>query len=107
LIPVGARVQLTTSPTDDLLDGTASSLDAAAAAFPDGATVEAALIFSCAVRRFLLGTKTRREADLARSALGAELPLAGVYCFGEVGPITGTGTSQLLNETFVTLLLGT
>lgn len=107
LIPVGARVQLTTAATDDLLAGTSSSLDAAAAAFPDGATVEAALIFSCAVRRFLLGTKTRQEADLARTALGPGLPLAGVYCFGEVGPITGTATSQFLNETFVTLLLGT
>jgi len=107
LIPVGARVRLTTASTDDLLTGTASSLDAAVAAFPEDATVEAALIFSCAVRRFLLGTKTRKEAELARSALGAELPLAGVYCFGEVGPIAGTATSQFLNETFVTLLLGT
>ncbi len=106
-VPVGARVQLATAATDDLLAGTSGALDAAVAAFPDGATVEAALVFSCAVRRFLLGTKTRREAELASSALGTELPLAGLYCFGEVGPIAGTATSRYLNETFVTLLLGT
>ena len=72
-----------------------------------GAEPEAALVFSCAVRRFLLGSRTRVEAELARSVFGEALPMAGIYCFGEIGPVRGVETSRYFNETFVTLLLGT
>ncbi|MFI5262830.1 MAG: FIST C-terminal domain-containing protein, partial [Candidatus Limnocylindrales bacterium] len=106
-IPVGAVVQLTTAATDDILAGTEAALARATAGFPQGATPQAALIFSCAVRRFLLGSRTRVEAEMARSAYGAALPLAGMYCFGEIGPVRGVATSRYFNETFVTLLLGT
>ena len=42
-----------------------------------------------------------------RSVLGEALPMAGIYCFGEIGPVRGVQTSRYFNETFVTLLLGT
>ena len=83
------------------------ALERATAAFPTGAEPEAALVFSCAVRRFLLGSRTRVEAELARSVVGEALPMAGIYCFGEIGPVRGVETSRYFNETFVTLLLGT
>ena len=47
------------------------------------------------------------EAELARSVFGEALPMAGIYCFGEIGPVRGVETSRYFNETFVTLLLGT
>jgi hypothetical protein len=106
-IPVGATVQLTTADTDEILAGTKAALDRASAEFPVGSRPEAALIFSCAVRKFVLGSRTHVEAELARSAYGSSLPLAGLYCYGEIGPIRGAPTSRFLNETFVTLLLGT
>lgn len=106
-IPVGATVQLTTASTDDILAGTRDALERAIAAFPAGARAEAALIFSCAVRKFVLGSRTAVEAELARAVLGPSVPLAGLYCYGEIGPIGVDGSSRLLNETFVTLLLGT
>lgn len=106
-IPVGATVQLTTADTDDILAGTKDALARATAEFPAGSHPEAALIFSCAVRQFLLGSRTQVEAQLARSEYGASMPLAGLYCYGEIGPIKGATTSRFLNETFVTLLLGT
>ena len=68
---------------------------------------EAALIFSCAVRQFLLGSRTQVETELARSVLGSSVSLAGMYCSGEIGPVRGASTSRFLQETFVTLLLGT
>ncbi len=105
-IPVGATVQLTTADTDEILAGTRDALDRATAAFPAGSHPEAALIFSCAVRKFVLGSRTRVEAELARTVYGSAMPLAGLYCYGEIGPIRGTATSRFLNETFVTLLLG-
>jgi len=105
-IPVGATVQLTTADTDEILAGTRGALDRATATFPAGSRPEAALIFSCAVRKFVLGSRTRVEAQLARTVYGSTLPLAGLYCYGEIGPIRGTASSRFLNETFVTLLLG-
>jgi hypothetical protein len=104
-IPVGVDVQVTTADVDDVLTATRESLETALAAFPSGARPEAALIFSCAVRKFFLGTKTRVEAELAKEVLG-DLPTTGLYCYGEVGPVPGAPTARFLNETFVTLLLG-
>jgi hypothetical protein len=105
-VPVGATVQLTTTSTDEILAGTKEALDRAVDTFPPNATPEAALIFSCAVRKFFLGSRTREEADLARSVLG-DIPTAGMYCYGEIGPVPGMDRSRFLNETFVALLLGT
>ncbi|MEA2620079.1 MAG: hypothetical protein QOC97_852 [Chloroflexota bacterium] len=106
-IPVGSIVQLTTSDTDDLLAGTKDALTQVRDAFPAGATPEAALIFSCAVRKFLLGSRTKDEAEVARSVLGPSIPIAGTYCYGEIAPVQGAVASRYHNETFVTLLLGT
>jgi hypothetical protein len=105
-IPEGREVQLTMANTDEILAGARSSVARALEDFPAGATPEAALVFSCAVRKALLGSRTRVESELVRSVLGASIPVSGLYCYGEIGPIGDTG-SRLLNETFVTLLLGT
>ncbi|MEA2646511.1 MAG: hypothetical protein QOE92_1594 [Chloroflexota bacterium] len=106
-IPVGAEVQLTSADVDEVLAGTRDALERAVKDFPEGASPEAALVFSCAVRKFMLGSRTRVEAEMARSVLGEGFPIAGLYCFGEFAPAGGAPTSKVLNETFVTVLLGT
>ena len=106
-VPVGATVQLTTADTDEILAGTKAALARAAADFPIGMKPEAALIFSCAIRQYLLGSRTRAEAEMARSEFGTSMPIAGLYCYGEVGPVEGAGSSRFHQETFVTLLIGT
>jgi len=106
-IPVGATVQLTTASTDDILAATKQSLADATSDFPAGFQPEAALMFSCAVRRFLLGSQASTEVELARTEFGPSVPMAGLYCYGEIGPVLGSATSRFLNDTFVTLLLGT
>ena len=106
-IPVGSTVQLTTATTEDILAGTRQSLAEATADFPHGTRPEAALMFSCAVRRLLLGSRASTEVELARTEFGPSVALAGLYCYGEVGPVSGSSASRFLNDTFVTLLLGT
>ena len=105
-VPVGSAIQLTTATTPDLLDGAAGALTRATAAFPDGVQPQAALVFSCMVRKYLLGSRTDQETALTRAAL-PDLPFAGLYCTGEIGPIAPDTGSRFLNETFVALLLGT
>lgn len=106
-IPVGSTVRLTTATTEDILSGTRESLAEATADFPAGTRPEAALMFSCVVRRMLLGSRASTEVELARTELGPSVALAGLYCFGEIGPVSGSPSSRYLNSTFVTLLLGT
>ena len=105
-VPVGSAIQLTTATTPDLLDGAAGALTRATEAFPDGVRPQAALVFSCMVRKYLLGSRTDQETALTRAAL-PDLPFAGLYCTGEIGPIAPDTGSRFLNETFVALLLGT
>jgi hypothetical protein len=106
-VPVGSTVQLTTATTTDILAGTRKSLAEAKADFPPGARPEAAMMFSCVVRRMLLGSRASTEVELARTELGPSVAMAGLYCYGEIGPVTGSPSSRYFNTTFVTLLLGT
>jgi hypothetical protein len=105
-VPAGSSVQITTASTDEIVRASGDTVRRATEAFPAGATPSAALLFSCAVRKFLLGTRTGQEVTEARALLPADLPLVGMYCGGEIAPVDGTNTSRFLNETFVALLLG-
>jgi hypothetical protein len=102
----GATVQLTTTSPQQMLDATADAVDRARAAFPADAEPRAALIFSCAVRKYMLGTRSGLEVAAARAGLPESLPIAGMYCMGEIAPTGSATSSHFLNETFVTVLLG-
>jgi hypothetical protein len=106
-IPQGATVQLAMATTEEILQGTEASLAEAISGFPSDAVPEGALIASCAVRSFLLGSRTRGEIERIRNGLGQDLPVSGFYAFGEIGPLGGDSTSNFHNETCVTVLIGT
>lgn len=105
-IPVGATVQLTTANPDNMLAATADAVRRARSSFPGTSEPSAALVFSCAVRKYMLGTRAAQEVESARTLLPEALPIAGMYCIGEIAPTGSTLDSHFLNETFVTLLLG-
>jgi hypothetical protein len=98
-------VQLTVAVTDEIFAGTRSAVRKAIKAFPGTAGPEAALVFSCAIRKLVLGTRTGVELDITRSELGDAVPICGFYCYGEIAPIK-SGSSRFHNETIVAVLLG-
>jgi hypothetical protein len=104
-VSVGARVQLAVAVIEDVFDGTRSSVQQALKMFPSTSSAEAALVFSCAIRKWVLGTRTGMELDITRQELGPGVPIAGLYCYGEIAPLDAGGTA-FHNETFVTVLLG-
>jgi hypothetical protein len=106
-VPVGATVQLTTTNPDDMLASTAEAVRRARDAYKGKDPPTAALIFSCAVRKYLLGSRTDRELEYVRSELADSVAIAGMYCIGEIAPSGSESASHFLNDTFVTLLLGT
>jgi hypothetical protein len=63
-VPIGSAIQLTTATTPDLLDGASGALARVTEAFPDGVKPQAALVFSCMVRKYLLGSRTDQETAL-------------------------------------------
>jgi len=100
------RVRLTLADRDAILTGCAESLSIAKSNLPTGAQPSAALFFSCAARKILLGTRTQEEVKMIRGVLGEAVPICGFYGYGEISPNMGdpTGT-KYHNESFVSLLI--
>lgn len=105
-VPQDSYVQLTVAVTDEIFDGSRSAVQKAIKGYPEGQRPEGALIISCAVRKFVLGTRTGHELEIARRELGAALPICGFYSFGEIAPLD-SGAALIHNETMVAVLLGT
>ncbi|PAP75448.1 FIST signal transduction protein [Rubrivirga marina] len=101
----GARLRFTSATRDQLLDGAAASAERARAAYP-GAAPEAALVFSCASRPALLGTRVRNEAERLQEEVGGALPAVGFYTYGEICPLPSTPAPVHHVSTFVTVLIG-
>jgi hypothetical protein len=106
-VPEGSRVQLTVAVTEEIFEGARMAFQRALKAYPEGSTPGAALLFSCAIRKFLLGTRTGREFEIAQSELGTTMPICGFYSFGEIAPLEAGSPSRFHNETMVAVLLGT
>jgi hypothetical protein len=105
-IPENARVRLSHSSTEDILDGASESFDLARAHYPESKRPEAALLVSCAVRKMLLGGRTGEEMSRFTAGIEPSLPVCGFYAYGEIGPLADDKT-RFHNTTIVTLLLGT
>jgi hypothetical protein len=104
-LPTDATVQLTVAMTDEIFEGTKSAINKAIKGYPDDSKPAGALVFSCAIRKFVLGTRAGTELEITRDELGPTVPICGFYAYGEIGP-TESGISRWHNETMVALLLG-
>jgi hypothetical protein len=104
-VPQGAKVQMSESSRDNILAASSESMQQAIAAYgPDEPA--AALYFSCASRRQLLGTRTHEEFALARNSGGIDIPSCGFYTNGEISPLKFGALTHFHNETFISLLIG-
>jgi hypothetical protein len=104
----GAMVQITVADRGAILEGCKDSIGRAFADYPHGKTPAAALLFSCAGRKMMLGSRTGEEISIVESVIGSQIPVLGFYGYGEIGPLdTADPVSKYHNETFVSLILGT
>lgn len=105
-IPPGARIRLTEATRSGILSDTRGAANDLVRAFPADSSPAAALLFSCANRRRILGTRTAEELTATSEALPAGLPAMGFHTFGEFAPLGADGRSRVHNCTLVTVLLG-
>ena len=102
-IPEGASVRFTIVRQGDILHGSSSATEEAISGLADG--VAGALVFSCAARKNVLGTRVDHEHERIRDALGADTPWAGFYGYGEL-LATSESANAMHNITCVIAAIG-
>ena len=103
-VPEGATIQFTSATRDNIINAAKKSVDKAVEDFP-GNKPDAAVCFSCAGRKNVLGTRTKEEYEILKNHF-PDLTFAGFYGYGEISPINRDKPTRFHNETFVSLLLG-
>jgi hypothetical protein len=104
VVKEGAYIQIGTADKDTCADSCVASIRMALKNYP-GKRPAAALHFSCAGRKKMLGTQAFLEAQISRRHL-IGIPSAGFYAYGEFCPLGQGLPSMFHGTTFVTLLIG-
>lgn len=103
-VPEGTEVQITEATRTAILGGAARAAMAASERFEGSPS--SMLVFSCAARKQVLGTRTEEEIVRLRECTGGELSLAGFYTYGELAALSPGERTRYHNETVVAVLLG-
>lgn len=104
-VPERAKVRVSEASRNMIIEGTRQSVINALGSYP-GKEPAAALLFSCAGRRNVLGMRTKEEIAIVKSSTAPGLPICGLYTYGEISPAKLGGRTLYNNDTFVTLLIG-
>jgi hypothetical protein len=104
-VPENSIIQITEASETDIISASRTAFSQAWDTYP-GAEPAAALFFSCAWRRFILGTQTDQEYATIANRLENPLPSCGFYTYGEIAPLRANGPTFFHNTTFLTLLIG-
>lgn len=106
-IPEGAVVRVSRAGREQLLEGVRQSAAAIARA---GFKPAAAIIVSCAGRKWQMNSCGQEEVTAFQVALGSDLPLVGFPSFGELGPFLlddgSYSASYFHNVSLVVCVLG-
>ncbi|MDK2956975.1 MAG: phosphoserine phosphatase RsbU/P [Desulfovibrionales bacterium] len=104
--PEGAMVQLCESTRRDMIRDTEQAVRACMESYGPQGPPAAALAFSCATRKQILGARIKLEQEMLDRLLPAGVPCFGFYTFGEIAPFSPGDPPNLHNGALVTLLLG-
>jgi hypothetical protein len=103
-VPEGSTVQIAHSTRDKIVEAAEQSIRASVKGYP-GTEPLAALCFSCGSRKQVLGTRVEEEYFAFKNSF-PDLPVAGFYTYGEIGPLMRDRPARFHNETFVNVVMG-
>ena len=103
-VPEGAMIQVGTPDRETLMDSCCTSIRQAVELY-QGERPAAMLLFSCAGRKMILGTRVTQEVEMAQREVPG-VPLIGFYCYGEFAPLEKGEPYMFHGATFITLLVG-
>lgn len=95
----GTQLRMTRATKDDLIQAAVEASQNVKQALPGG---KVALVFDCAGRKLVLGTRFKDEGKEMLKALG-DVPTIGFYTYGELSPVQGKTIHH--DETFTIALL--
>lgn len=102
-MPEGAYARLMKAHFGRLVDGATDAAVQATAArrarLGPNAEPGLALLISCVGRKLLLKQLVEEEVESVADVIGADVPLAGYYSYGELAPNPTTGHCELHNQT--------
>jgi hypothetical protein len=101
-IPEGSMARLMRAGSERLLEGAQTAAERAMG--ESGQNFDAAILISCVGRRIILGLRTEDEVGEVRDVIGTNVPAAGFYSYGELGPFFPGGVSELHNQTMTVTL---
>lgn len=102
-VPQGAHVCIAEASRTSVVEGCKESARSALSAL-GGRPPDGALVFSCAARRMVLGTRAHEEAGCVEE-VAPGVPFGGFYSYGEIAPQSSGAGSRFHNETFITVFL--
>ncbi len=113
-VPEGARVRVATADVPEVIGGARGAMREAILRYREAygpeARPDAALLFTCAGRRWVLGSRVGEEhaavVEVMRRFDVDPTRLAGFFANGEIAPLRRGGPSTLHNTSCVALLLG-
>jgi hypothetical protein len=94
-LPEGATAQLTRANVERLVNGASGAATASQAS----RVPQLALLVSCVGRKLVLKQRVEEEVEAVADVLGAGVPLAGFYSYGELAPHATGGPCRLHNQT--------
>ncbi len=102
-MPTDSKVQLMMSTTTDIVGG--AQIAGEKAMEGRNNHPQLAILVSCVGRRLVLDQRTEDEIEEVMAAVGGHTSIAGFYSYGEMGPLRGSHTCQLHNQTMMLTLL--
>ena len=105
-IAEGNTIQLAFATYDDVLHGADAVAERTMAQFPEGRDPALLLYCSCGARKMYLALDVQTECDQLQSRVGAGVPVAGFYGFGEIGGASTQSPSRFHNQAIVSIAVG-
>jgi len=97
------RVRITQITREDTIESGHRGAEKVLSSFP-GDRDGLILIFSCASRKHVLGSRVNEEIEVLKQD-PRQIPYFGFYCYGEIGPFTIGGPVHFHSDTCITVAL--
>lgn len=95
-VPEGSKLRFMRANFDSL---TMAAATAAHHAMLEDRKPDFSLLVSCVGRKLILGPRIEEEVEAVCDTVGAGVPVAGFYSYGEISPFNEGGGCQLHNQT--------
>lgn len=97
-VPQGALARLMKANFDRLVDGAHGAAQGSLQEL-QGKPAQLAILISCVGRKLVLKSRIEEELEAVQQVLGANVPLAGFYSYGEICPSAPNAGCELHNQT--------